>query len=90
MLNEKEGKLVLQTFYTPIRKDNSHEMLTIVHDISRGAIYRVYTDNFLTKNFGQNEELEKLPKLGEFTTTTFEYNKVVEEAQTQGILNRAL
>lgn len=89
-LNEKESKLVRQVFYTPMKKNGDHEILHIVHDVAKGSIYRVYTDNHLVKNFNQNEILDKLPKLGEFTTTTHEYNQVVEDAKEKGILNQSL
>lgn len=89
-LNEKESKLVKQVFYTPMKGNGDHEILHIVHDVSKGSIYRVYTDNFLTKNFNQSEVLDKLPKLGEFTTTTHEYNEVIKDAEEKGILNQSL
>lgn len=90
MLSPKESQLVQQTFYTPLRKDNSHEIMVVIHDVERGCIHRVYTDNHLNKHFSEQEELDALPKLGEFTTTTTEYNEVVKDAESRGILNKPL
>jgi len=89
-LNEKESNLVRQVFYTPMKGNGDHEILHIVHDVKKGSIYRVYTDNHLVKNFNQNEMLEKLPKLGEFTTTSREYTSVIKDAEENGILNKPL
>jgi hypothetical protein len=90
MLNPKEKMLILQTFYTPMKPDSTHEMMHVVHDVSRGAIHRVYTDGFIVKNLGQQQELDGLPRLGEFTTTTREFADVINDAAQQGILNKPL
>jgi hypothetical protein len=90
MLTDKQSQLVIQTFYTPMKKDSSHEMMHVVHDVTRGCIYRVYTDNYIVKTSGQQAVLEALPKLGEFTTTTNEFNAVIEDARERGILNQPL
>jgi len=90
MLTDKQAKLVRQTFYTPLRMDGSHEMMHIVHDTNRGVIYRVYTDNYITKSMGHQQEFEALPKAGEFTTTTPEFRDVMKEAEQGGYLNKPL
>lgn len=89
-LTPEQARLVRQTFYTPMRPGGEHDMIHIVHDVSRGIICRVYTDNFVTKNFGQQEALERLPKAGEFTTTSNEFREVVKEAELGGYLNQPL
>lgn len=86
-LTPEQARLVRQTFYTPLKGNGDHEMLHVVHDVEHGIIYRVYTDNYVTKNLGQQELLDKLPKAGEFTTTTTEFKNVLQDAATQGILN---
>ena len=90
MLKPEEKMLILQTFYTPMRQDSTHEMMHVVHDVGRGAIYRVYTDSYIVKNLGQQQELDSLPRLGEFTTTTREFANVVDDAEQRGILNKPL
>ena len=90
MLTDKQANLVTQTFYSPMRSNGNHEMIHVVHDVLRGTIFRVYTDNYITKNTIQQEILEKLPKIGNFTTTTSELNEVLKDAGQNGILNQPL
>jgi hypothetical protein len=91
MMNEQQFKnKVLQVFYTPMKANGEHEIMHVVHDLEKGAIYRVYTDNFIVKNSSVSIELENMKKLGEFTTTTFEFSEVLEQAKNQNILNIAL
>ncbi|VVB50649.1 Uncharacterised protein [uncultured archaeon] len=89
-LTPEQARLVRQTFYTPLKGNGDHDMMHVVHDVARGIIYRVYTDNYFTKNLGQQELLEKLPKAGEFTTTSSEFQSVLADAAKQGILNQPL
>ena len=89
-MNSQQLQLIRQTFYTPMKANGNHGMMHIVHDVSRGVIYRVYTDNFMTKNMGQQEALDKLPKAGEFTTTSSEFQSVLADAAKNGILNQPL
>jgi hypothetical protein len=89
-MNSQQLKLIRQTFYTPLRANGDHEMMHIVHDVDRGIIYRVYTDNYITKSSGQQEILEKIPKAAEFTTTSTEFQAVLADAAKHGILNQPL